>query len=273
MTQLYVALNNTKATESNKTASGLLKKCQNNFKKAQKVCYNKLDKCEAKMEKEELETKRILKSITAGHKDELEDEEKDTNRRIKNLKKKMRNDKANSEKRIAKMSKDMKFQKKIVTMMTNKLYDLESLYEDTEEVQNKQISENNKTIEELKKQLEKVQDELGELLEDEEEEGGNYSDYDASKWRYSYRQSGGYGNRYSYFNYANRRSPTSYYSGRTSNYYVKPKTYYSYFTGANYYGYYPNFRITVYRGNGRTLEAEQPKSAASFIGGMFDWLF
>lgn len=61
MTQMYVALNNTKATESNETASALLLKCRANFKKAHKVCYGKLDKCEEELEMEETETKKLIR--------------------------------------------------------------------------------------------------------------------------------------------------------------------------------------------------------------------
>jgi len=73
MTQMYVALNNTKATESNATASDLLKKCRANFRKAHKVCYGKLDKCEDDFEEEESETKNLIKSLRLKHKDKLED--------------------------------------------------------------------------------------------------------------------------------------------------------------------------------------------------------
>lgn len=87
MTQLYVELNNTKATESvNATASRLLLKCRANFKKAQKVCYNKLDKCEQEMEDEEEETKKLIKALNAQHKDKLEDQEKGHTAEVKDLK-------------------------------------------------------------------------------------------------------------------------------------------------------------------------------------------
>lgn len=72
MTQLYVELNNTKATESNETASKLLLKCRANFKKAHKVCYDKLYKCEDDLEEEEDETKKLIKSLRSRHKNELE---------------------------------------------------------------------------------------------------------------------------------------------------------------------------------------------------------
>ena len=90
---MYAELNNTKASES-ESVSDLLLNCRANFKKAHKVCYDKLDKCEDSLEKEGDETMELIKKLRLGHKDKLEGMELEHTERVNGLKRQMREEKA-----------------------------------------------------------------------------------------------------------------------------------------------------------------------------------
>ena len=197
MTELYVELNNTKATESNETASKLLQKCRSNFRKAHKVCYDKLNKCEDDLEDEEDETKKLIKTMRIKHKKELEGQEDAHNNRVRSLKAQMREEKADFDKSTKNQDKDLKFQKKIISSLTKKYNQLETIYEKSEEKLNSTVEKYNDTIAELTRKLKRANkkiDALHEKLEDHEEEEeptsttseDDYSNYDASGYKYTY---------------------------------------------------------------------------------------
>ena len=267
MTKMYAELNNTKASES-ESASDLLLKCRANFKKAHKVCYGKLDKCEDSLEKEEDETKELIKKLRLGHKDKLEGMELEHTERVNGLKRQMREEKADYTETIDNLkyeyAKDMKLQKKIVRTLTKRYSKLETLNENNQEECSDKIKTLNTTITVLNKKLIKVNKKLDNALEKAQEKDDNYSDYDASSYKYTYNYRPTYSySKYrtngggSYFNYARSKTPTTYYSGKTT-YYVKPKTYYK----SYYYKYY---YVSTF-GNRRNLADSKSNS-------MFDWLF